>query len=162
MYDTGLVGGGFALIGSANRSYECVDYREDTPAAALTDVFKGNVSGSLREGLARYPTKISLSYLNANMNAVVAFRAPAEVSSTSIETMRPFHGSISLPHQSRLRRTVLTRMTTWSLCSTGLRIGRFSPKIRSGQSLSLQRHSPPQSCRVEKETACRLPEHACI
>ncbi|KAL2058586.1 hypothetical protein ABVK25_001314 [Lepraria finkii] len=51
-HHSGLGGGGFALIRSANGSYEAVDFRETAPGAAFEDMFKSNVLGSIIGGLA--------------------------------------------------------------------------------------------------------------
>lgn len=53
-HHSGLGGGGFALVRSANGSYESIDFRETAPAAAFQDMFKNNVLGSILGGLARY------------------------------------------------------------------------------------------------------------
>lgn len=52
MYHSGLGGGGFMIIRSANGSYEFVDFRETAPAAAFTNMYAGNVNASLYGGLA--------------------------------------------------------------------------------------------------------------
>lgn len=51
-HHSGLGGGGFALVRSANGSYESIDFRETAPAAAFRDMFKNNVLGSVFGGLA--------------------------------------------------------------------------------------------------------------
>jgi gamma-glutamyltranspeptidase/glutathione hydrolase len=53
MYHSGIGGGGFALVRSANGSYEMIDFRETAPAAATEDMYDGNYNGSLIGGLAR-------------------------------------------------------------------------------------------------------------
>lgn len=50
---TGLGGGGFTLIRMSNGSYDALDFREEAPAAASTDMFKNNEEASLVGGLAR-------------------------------------------------------------------------------------------------------------
>lgn len=52
MYDSGIGGGGFALIRDADGEYEAVDFRETAPAAAHKDMYRGNVNGSVIGGLA--------------------------------------------------------------------------------------------------------------
>ncbi|KAK2026885.1 gamma-glutamyltranspeptidase [Colletotrichum zoysiae] len=52
MYHSGIGGGGFAVIRDADGNYESVDFRESAPAAAFQDMYKGNVEGSVRGGLA--------------------------------------------------------------------------------------------------------------
>ncbi|KAK1983169.1 gamma-glutamyltranspeptidase [Colletotrichum cereale] len=52
MYHSGIGGGGFVVIRDADRNYESVDFRESAPAAAFQDMYKGNVEGSIRGGLA--------------------------------------------------------------------------------------------------------------
>ena len=52
-HHSGSGGGGFALVRSANGSYESIDFRETAPAAAFQDMFKNNVRGSVFGGLAR-------------------------------------------------------------------------------------------------------------
>ncbi|CAD6573218.1 MAG: hypothetical protein ASARMPRED_005939 [Alectoria sarmentosa] len=51
-HHSGLGGGGFALVRSANGSYDSIDFRETAPAAAFQDMFKDNVRGSIFGGLA--------------------------------------------------------------------------------------------------------------
>lgn len=51
-HHSGLGGGGFALVRSANGNYESFDFRETAPAAAFRDMFKNNVLGSIFGGLA--------------------------------------------------------------------------------------------------------------
>ena len=50
---TGLGGGGFVLVRSANGSFESVDFRETAPAAAFENMYNNNVKASLIGGLAR-------------------------------------------------------------------------------------------------------------
>ncbi|KAL9045374.1 MAG: hypothetical protein Q9214_001569, partial [Letrouitia sp. 1 TL-2023] len=52
MYHSGIGGGGFALVRSADGSYESIDFRERAPAAADVDMFKNNVEASTLGGLA--------------------------------------------------------------------------------------------------------------
>lgn len=52
MYHSGIGGGGLALVRSLNGTYESIDFRETAPAAADVNMFKDNVEGSLRGGLA--------------------------------------------------------------------------------------------------------------
>ena len=52
-HHSGIGGGGFALARAANGSYEAIDFRESSPAAAHEDMFRDNVLGSLFSGLAR-------------------------------------------------------------------------------------------------------------
>ncbi|RDW60641.1 hypothetical protein BP6252_12024 [Coleophoma cylindrospora] len=52
MYHSGIGGGGFMLIRGPDGEFETVDFREKAPAAAYEDMFRGNVIGSMRGGLA--------------------------------------------------------------------------------------------------------------
>ncbi|KAK2592369.1 hypothetical protein QQS21_009949 [Conoideocrella luteorostrata] len=52
MYHSGIGGGGFMLLRSANGTYSFIDFRETAPAAAFQDMFKGNVNASILGGLA--------------------------------------------------------------------------------------------------------------
>jgi gamma-glutamyltranspeptidase/glutathione hydrolase len=52
MYHSGIGGGGFAVLRDANGEYEAIDFREAAPAAAYEDMYKHNVSASVRGGLA--------------------------------------------------------------------------------------------------------------
>ncbi|KAG5979157.1 hypothetical protein E4U55_005489 [Claviceps digitariae] len=52
MYHSGIGGGGFLLLRTANGSYESVNFRESAPAAASDGMYKGNVNASLFGGLA--------------------------------------------------------------------------------------------------------------
>lgn len=52
MYHSGIGGGGFAVLRDANGEYEAIDFREAAPAAAFEDMYKNNVSASVRGGLA--------------------------------------------------------------------------------------------------------------
>ncbi|KAH0498596.1 hypothetical protein TgHK011_005844 [Trichoderma gracile] len=52
MYHSGIGGGGFAVLRDANGEYEAIDFREAAPAAAFEDMYKHNVSASVRGGLA--------------------------------------------------------------------------------------------------------------
>ncbi|KAK2001865.1 gamma-glutamyltranspeptidase [Colletotrichum falcatum] len=52
MYHSGIGGGGFAVVRDADGNYESVDFREAAPAAAFQDMYKDNVEGSVRGGLA--------------------------------------------------------------------------------------------------------------
>jgi gamma-glutamyltranspeptidase/glutathione hydrolase len=52
-YLTGLGGGGFALVRTANGSYEFIDFRETAPAAAFEDMYSTEYNSSLYGGLAR-------------------------------------------------------------------------------------------------------------
>jgi gamma-glutamyltranspeptidase/glutathione hydrolase len=60
MYDTGLGGGGFALVRRSDGSYEAVDFRETAPAAASYDMYANNENDSLLGGLASYVPQIVL------------------------------------------------------------------------------------------------------
>lgn len=57
MYDSGIGGGGFALIRRPNKTYEMVDFREKAPAAAFKHMFDGYKYGSQIGGNARYVLK---------------------------------------------------------------------------------------------------------
>ncbi|PGH02759.1 gamma-glutamyltransferase [Blastomyces parvus] len=52
MYHSGIGGGGFAVVRSPDDQYEFIDFREVAPAAAFEDMYKDNVEGSVRGGLA--------------------------------------------------------------------------------------------------------------
>ncbi|KAF2877824.1 nucleophile aminohydrolase [Massariosphaeria phaeospora] len=52
MYHSGLGGGGFMLVRSANGSYEFIDFRETAPAASFEDMYKNNEIASMEGGLA--------------------------------------------------------------------------------------------------------------
>ncbi|KAH8682691.1 gamma-glutamyltransferase 1 [Xylariales sp. PMI_506] len=52
MQHSGLGGGGFMLVRSANGSYEFIDFRETAPAAAFEDMYDNNTAASLYGGLA--------------------------------------------------------------------------------------------------------------
>ena len=53
MYHSGIGGGGFLLLRTANGTYEYLDFRETAPAAAYEAMYKGNVKASMYGGLAR-------------------------------------------------------------------------------------------------------------
>lgn len=53
MYHSGIGGGGFMLVRSANGSYEFIDFRETAPAASFESMYENNVNASLYGGLAR-------------------------------------------------------------------------------------------------------------
>ena len=56
MYNSGIGGGGFVLIRSADGMYEFVDFREMAPAAAYERMFSvENITLSLRGGLGMSP-----------------------------------------------------------------------------------------------------------
>ncbi|KAG5950752.1 hypothetical protein E4U53_004479, partial [Claviceps sorghi] len=52
MYHSGISGGGFLFLRTANGSYESVDFRESAPAAAFADMYKCNINARLFGGLA--------------------------------------------------------------------------------------------------------------
>lgn len=52
MYHSGLGGGGFMTVRSANGSYEFIDFRETAPAAAFKDMYVNDTDASLYGGLA--------------------------------------------------------------------------------------------------------------
>jgi gamma-glutamyltranspeptidase/glutathione hydrolase len=52
MYHSGIGGGGFMLVRSAEGQYESIDFREMAPAAASEDMYYGNRNGSVFGGLA--------------------------------------------------------------------------------------------------------------
>jgi gamma-glutamyltranspeptidase/glutathione hydrolase len=52
MYHSGIGGGGFMLVRSAEGEYESIDFRETAPAAASEDMYQGNQNGSVFGGLA--------------------------------------------------------------------------------------------------------------
>ncbi|KAL9136996.1 MAG: hypothetical protein Q9175_001801 [Cornicularia normoerica] len=52
MYHSGLGGGGFMIVRGSNGSYEFIDFREQAPAAAFTDMYNNNSDLSLYGGLA--------------------------------------------------------------------------------------------------------------
>ncbi|KAI9147539.1 Glutathione hydrolase proenzyme [Paramyrothecium foliicola] len=52
MYHSGIGGGGFMVVRSANGTYEFIDFRETAPAAAFEDMYKDNTDASLYGGLA--------------------------------------------------------------------------------------------------------------
>lgn len=52
MHHSGIGGGGFALIHSANGTFEFIDFRETAPAASSEDMFTVNPQSSLTGGLA--------------------------------------------------------------------------------------------------------------
>lgn len=54
MYHSGIGGGGFMVVRSAEGDYEFIDFRETAPAAAFEDMYKNNTAASLYGGLARY------------------------------------------------------------------------------------------------------------
>ncbi|KAM0330698.1 hypothetical protein ACHAQA_003650 [Verticillium albo-atrum] len=52
MYHSGIGGGGFALVRTAEGNYEVVDFRETAPAAASQDMYNDDVQSSIEGGLA--------------------------------------------------------------------------------------------------------------
>ncbi|KAL2408003.1 Glutathione hydrolase proenzyme [Exophiala dermatitidis] len=52
MYHSGIGGGGFMIVRSANGSYEFIDFRETAPAAAFQDMYNNNTNASIFGGLA--------------------------------------------------------------------------------------------------------------
>ncbi|EXJ96491.1 gamma-glutamyltransferase [Capronia coronata CBS 617.96] len=52
MYHSGVGGGGFMIVRSANGSYEFIDFRETAPAAAFQDMYNNNTDASIFGGLA--------------------------------------------------------------------------------------------------------------
>jgi gamma-glutamyltranspeptidase/glutathione hydrolase len=52
MYHSGIGGGGFALVRGGDGNYETIDYREQAPAAAFEDMYKGDIAGAVWGGLA--------------------------------------------------------------------------------------------------------------
>lgn len=52
MYHSGIGGGGFAVIRSANGSYETIDFREAAPRSAFQDMFKNRTRDSIVGGRA--------------------------------------------------------------------------------------------------------------
>ncbi|XP_044718953.1 gamma-glutamyltranspeptidase domain-containing protein [Hirsutella rhossiliensis] len=52
MYHSGIGGGGFMLLRNNNGTYEFVDFRETAPKTAYTDMYEGNLNGSVYGGLA--------------------------------------------------------------------------------------------------------------
>ncbi|KAJ5932525.1 hypothetical protein N7516_007014 [Penicillium verrucosum] len=52
MYHSGIGGGGFMLVRSAEGEYEFIDFRETAPAAAFEDMYKNNEDASVYGGLA--------------------------------------------------------------------------------------------------------------
>jgi gamma-glutamyltranspeptidase/glutathione hydrolase len=53
MYHSGIGGGGFLLLRSAEGEYEFVDFRETAPAASFEEMYKNDSSLSIYGGLAR-------------------------------------------------------------------------------------------------------------
>lgn len=72
MYHSGIGGGGFALLRDANGEYEAIDFREAAPAAAFEDMYKNNVSASVRGGLAvGVPSEVKgLEYMHSKYGAL--------------------------------------------------------------------------------------------
>ncbi|KAM0614459.1 hypothetical protein D7B24_005605 [Verticillium nonalfalfae] len=52
MYHSGIGGGGFALVRTADGRYETIDFRETAPAAATQDMYNDDVRASIEGGLA--------------------------------------------------------------------------------------------------------------
>ncbi|KAJ3324532.1 Dynein heavy chain 1, axonemal, partial [Blyttiomyces sp. JEL0837] len=52
MYSSGIGGGGFMLLRSANGSYEYIDFREEAPAEAFTDMYNSNPKDAQIGGLS--------------------------------------------------------------------------------------------------------------
>ncbi|PVI00281.1 gamma-glutamyltranspeptidase 1 precursor [Periconia macrospinosa] len=52
MYHSGIGGGGFMIVRSANGTYEFIDFRETAPAAAFENMYKNNEQASITGGLA--------------------------------------------------------------------------------------------------------------
>ncbi|KAF3349609.1 putative zinc metalloprotease [Verticillium dahliae VDG2] len=52
MYHSGIGGGGFALVRTADGEYETIDFRETAPAAATQDMYNDDVHASIEGGLA--------------------------------------------------------------------------------------------------------------
>jgi gamma-glutamyltranspeptidase/glutathione hydrolase len=53
-HNSGIAGGGFALVRMPNNTFEVVDFREKAPAAAFTDMFKDSKTASQIGGNATY------------------------------------------------------------------------------------------------------------
>ncbi|KAF2176694.1 gamma-glutamyltranspeptidase-like protein [Zopfia rhizophila CBS 207.26] len=68
MYHSGIGGGGFMIVRDDNGTYEFIDFRETTPAAAFADMYKNNINASVTGGLASgVPGEIrGLQYLHEN------------------------------------------------------------------------------------------------
>ncbi|RDL37992.1 Uncharacterized protein BP5553_05425 [Venustampulla echinocandica] len=52
MQHSGIGGGGFMLVRGSDGTYESIDFRETAPAAAHENMYRDNVNGSIRTGLA--------------------------------------------------------------------------------------------------------------
>jgi gamma-glutamyltranspeptidase/glutathione hydrolase len=60
MYHSGIGGGGFLTLRTAEGEYETVDFREKAPKAAFEDMYKDNEDASIYGGLARYVLRLRL------------------------------------------------------------------------------------------------------
>lgn len=52
MYHSGIGGGGFMIVRSAEGLKEVIDFRETAPSQAHKEMYSGNVMGSLLSGLS--------------------------------------------------------------------------------------------------------------
>lgn len=60
MYNSGISGGGFALVRLPNNTYEMVDFRERAPGSASENMFVNNKNASQVGGRAMYVVKNDL------------------------------------------------------------------------------------------------------
>ena len=94
MYHSGIGGGGFMLVRSANGTYEFIDFRETAPAAAFQDMYKEDPNLSILGGLARYAHVLRVVTSLANDFAAVS-QGSFVASSIYISIMECCRGSMS-------------------------------------------------------------------
>ena len=72
MYHSGIGGGGYMVVRSAEGEYEVVDFRETAPAAAHEEMYAGNVNASIWGGLAvAVPGEVrGLDYVHSKYGAL--------------------------------------------------------------------------------------------
>ncbi|KAJ5938149.1 Gamma-glutamyltranspeptidase [Penicillium verhagenii] len=128
MYHSGISGGGFMVVRAPNGSYEFIDFRETTPAAAFQDMYENNTDASMYGGLASgVPGEVrGLEYLHKQYGSLPwwtvlqpAIRTAREGFSVTEDLVRYMNLAVGN------REDFLSKNPTWALefAPNGTRLG---------------------------------------
>ncbi|PNH68135.1 hypothetical protein VD0001_g7600 [Verticillium dahliae] len=125
MYHSGIGGGGFALVRTADGEYETIDFRETAPAAATQDMYNDDVHASIEGGLAvGVPSELrGLDTLTTVAKKGASAFYTGDLAASFVKTVRDAGGIVTLEdltaYRAEIREPLSTTFRNHTLYTTG-------------------------------------------